>query len=111
LAAIRAAKSLGQRTLTSPGYGRLYPANLLDNLGHTGRAVELFRRAAGSAPGTTLALEKRVARLLQPLAGAPQDRMPTTVQVAFLLTFALIVAIALGAVYGERLVGPLLAFS
>ena len=37
--------------------------------------------------------------------------MPTTVQVAFLLTFALIVAIALGAVYGERLVGPLLAFS
>ncbi|MDB6011062.1 MAG: hypothetical protein JWL65_3312 [Gammaproteobacteria bacterium] len=28
--------------------------NLLDNLGHTGRAIEMFRRAAGSAPGTTL---------------------------------------------------------
>ena len=29
-------------------------ANLLDNLGHTSRAIEMFRGAAGSAPGTTL---------------------------------------------------------
>jgi tetratricopeptide (TPR) repeat protein len=29
-------------------------ANLLDNLGHTSRAIEMFRRAAGSATGTTL---------------------------------------------------------
>ena len=29
-------------------------ANLLDNLGHTRRAIEMFRRAAGSATGTTL---------------------------------------------------------
>ena len=29
-------------------------ANLLDNLGHPSRAVEMFRRAAGSAPGTPL---------------------------------------------------------
>ena len=29
-------------------------ANVLDNLGHTGRAIEMFRGAAGSAPGTTL---------------------------------------------------------
>jgi tetratricopeptide (TPR) repeat protein len=29
-------------------------ANLLDNLGHTSRAIEMFRRAAGSATGTTM---------------------------------------------------------
>jgi tetratricopeptide (TPR) repeat protein len=29
-------------------------ANLLDNLGHTSRAIEMFRRAAASATGTTL---------------------------------------------------------
>jgi tetratricopeptide (TPR) repeat protein len=29
-------------------------ANLLDNLGHTSRAIEMFRRAAGFATGTTL---------------------------------------------------------
>jgi tetratricopeptide (TPR) repeat protein len=29
-------------------------ANLLDNLGHTSRAIEMFRRAAGAATGTTL---------------------------------------------------------
>ena len=29
-------------------------ANLLDNLGHTSRAIEMFRRAAGSATETTL---------------------------------------------------------
>ena len=29
-------------------------ANLLDNLGHASRAIEMFRRAAGSATGTTL---------------------------------------------------------
>ncbi len=29
-------------------------ANLLDNLGHTSRAIEMFRHAAGSATGTTL---------------------------------------------------------
>ena len=61
--------------------------------------------------GSRSALEKRVARLLQPLAGTPRDRTPTTLQVASLLTLALMVAIALGAVYGERLVGTLLALS
>ncbi len=29
-------------------------ANLLDNLGHTARAIEVFRHAAAAAPGTTL---------------------------------------------------------
>ena len=57
------------------------------------------------------ALEERVARLLQPLA-SPSDNAPTTLQVAVLLTLALTAAVALGALYGERLVvGPLLAVS
>jgi Zn-dependent protease with chaperone function len=55
------------------------------------------------------ALEERVARLLQPLT-PPNDSTPTTLQLAVLLTLALMAAIALGALYGERLlVGPLLA--
>jgi hypothetical protein len=63
--------------------------------------------------GDRSALEERVARLLQPLAGEPRDRMPTTLQVAFLLSLALVVvvAVALGDVYGERFVGSLLALS
>ena len=61
--------------------------------------------------GNRSALEERIARLLQPLA-SPSDNAPTTLQVAVLLTLALVVAVALGALYGERLVvGPLLAVS
>lgn len=61
--------------------------------------------------GNRSALEERVARLLRPLA-LPCDNAPTTLQVAVLLTFAVAVALALGALYGERLVvGPLLAVS
>jgi hypothetical protein len=49
--------------------------------------------------------------LLQPLA-SPNDNAPTILQVAVLLTLALMIAVALGAFYGERLVvGPLLAVS
>jgi hypothetical protein len=75
-----------------------------------------FHRNIGTANcarliGDRSALEKRVARLLQPLAGTPPDRTPTTLQIASLLTLALMVAIALGAVYGERFVGTLLALS
>jgi BlaR1 peptidase M56 len=75
-----------------------------------------FHRNIGTATcarliGDRSALEQRVARLLQPLAGTPQDRTPTTLQVASLLTLALMAAIALGAVYGERFVGTLLALS
>lgn len=59
--------------------------------------------------GDRSALEERVARLLRPLA-SPSDTMPTTWLVAVLLTLALMTAIALGDLYGERLiVGPLLA--
>jgi hypothetical protein len=61
--------------------------------------------------GDRSALEERVERLLQPLGSAPQDRTPTTLQVAVVLALALIVALALGTIYGERFVGTLLAFS
>jgi hypothetical protein len=61
--------------------------------------------------GDRSALENRIARLLQPLASAPRDWIPTTLQAVSLLTLALVTATALGVVYGERLVGPLLAFS
>jgi hypothetical protein len=37
--------------------------------------------------------------------------MPTTLQVALSLALALIVALALGTIYGESFVGTLLAFS
>jgi len=37
--------------------------------------------------------------------------MPTALQVVSLLTLALVVAIALGLVYGEQFVRPLLAIS
>jgi BlaR1 peptidase M56 len=67
--------------------------------------------ACARLTGDRSALEDRVARLLQPLAGEPKDRMPTTLQVAFLLSLALLVAVALGVVYGERFVGTLLALS
>jgi tetratricopeptide (TPR) repeat protein len=49
LAAYRAAEEL--KPLPEASYRA---ANLLDNLGHTSRAIEMFRRAAGSATGTTL---------------------------------------------------------
>jgi hypothetical protein len=61
--------------------------------------------------GNRSALEERIARLLQPLA-SPADNAPGTVQVAVLLALALMIAVALGAIYGERLiVGPLLSVS
>jgi hypothetical protein len=61
--------------------------------------------------GDRSALEERVARLLQPLAGDPKDRTPTTLQVASVLSLALMIAVALGVVYGKRFVGTLLALS
>ena len=78
-------------------------------------SVRFHRNAAAGAcaqlTGDRSALEERVARLLEPLACEPKDRTPTTVQVAFLLSLAFAVAVALGVVYGERLVGTLLALS
>jgi beta-lactamase regulating signal transducer with metallopeptidase domain len=67
--------------------------------------------ACARLTGDRSALEERVARLLQPLTGAPKDKLPSPLQVAVRLMLALVVAITLGAVYGERLVGALLAIS
>jgi Zn-dependent protease with chaperone function len=67
--------------------------------------------ACARLTGDRSTLEERVARLLQPLASAPKDKMPTPLQVALRLVLALVVATTLGAVYGERFVGALLAIS
>jgi Zn-dependent protease with chaperone function len=67
--------------------------------------------ACARLTGDRSTLEERVARLLQPLASAPKDKMPTPLQVVLRLVLALVVALTLGAVYGERVVGALLAIS
>jgi beta-lactamase regulating signal transducer with metallopeptidase domain len=67
--------------------------------------------ACATLIGNRSALEERIARLLQPIA-ASNETAPSALQVAVLMAFALMVAVALGALYGERLfVGPLLAVS
>jgi Zn-dependent protease with chaperone function len=78
-------------------------------------SIRFHRESSGGicAPliGNRSALEERIARLLQPLA-SPRDNAPTNLQLAVLLSFALMLAVALGALYGERLlVGPLLSVS
>jgi hypothetical protein len=67
--------------------------------------------ACARLTGDRSALEERVARLLQPLAGEPKDRTPSPLQIALLVSLALAGAVALGVVYGERFVGTLLALS
>jgi BlaR1 peptidase M56 len=78
-------------------------------------SVRFHRNTAAGAcarlTGDRSALEERVARLLQPLTREPKVGTPTTLQVALLLMLALMVAVALGVVYGERFVGTLLALS
>jgi Zn-dependent protease with chaperone function len=61
--------------------------------------------------GNRSALEQRIARLLQPLPAAPQERDLSAIPAGMRLIGALLLALALGVVYGERLIGPLLAFS
>jgi len=78
-------------------------------------SIRFHRESSGGicAPliGNRSALEERIARLLQPLASS-RDNAPTNLQLAVLLSFALMLAVALGALYGERLlVGPLLSVS
>lgn len=78
-------------------------------------SIRFHRGRAGGicAPliGDRSALEERVARLLQPLPSQSDDT-PAIWRVAVLLTLALVTAVALGALYGERLIiGPLLAVS
>jgi hypothetical protein len=78
-------------------------------------SVRFHRNVTGGAYASLIgdrsALEERVARLLKPVASAPRDRMPTTLQVASFLSLALIAALALGTIYGEQFVGTLLALS
>jgi Zn-dependent protease with chaperone function len=78
-------------------------------------SVRFHRNATGGACarliGDRSSLEHRIARLLQPTADEPQDKMPTALQVVSLVTLALVVAIVLGIVYGEQFVRPLLAIS
>jgi beta-lactamase regulating signal transducer with metallopeptidase domain len=63
------------------------------------RNMTITAGAAGACArltGDRSALEERVARLLQPLAGDPKDRTPTTLQVAALLSLALVIAVLWG---------------
>ena len=61
--------------------------------------------------GDRSALEARIERLLQPLEAAPRDSIATYVQLAMLVTLALLAALGLGHIYGKWLVGALLALS
>ena len=78
-------------------------------------SVRFHRNVTGGAYASLIgdrsALEERVARLLKPIASAPPDNMPNALQVASFLALALIAALALGTIYGERIVGTLLALS
>jgi BlaR1 peptidase M56 len=56
-------------------------------------------------------LAARIARLLRPLPEAPPHRQPSQLVVAGSLATALLAAMVLGIVCGERLIGPLLALS
>ena len=71
-------------------------------------------RSAGiCAPliGERSALEERIERLLQPLATPPRASTPTSLQLVLLVTLTLLVALALGDIYGERVIGALLSLS
>jgi beta-lactamase regulating signal transducer with metallopeptidase domain len=69
------------------------------------------QRSCACLIGHQTALEERVARLLQPLSERSYESRSSAMQVAGLLTLSLLLAIALGAMFGERLVAPLLALS
>jgi BlaR1 peptidase M56 len=60
--------------------------------------------------GEASTLEERVARLLRPLPQSSQDGSPSLERAALLLTPALLLAVALGIAFGERILKPLLAF-
>ena len=78
-------------------------------------SVRFHRNGTGGAYarliGDRSALEERVARLLKPVASTPPGKIPTTLQVTACLSLALLIALALGTIYGERFVGTLLALS
>jgi BlaR1 peptidase M56 len=60
--------------------------------------------------GEASTLEERVARLLRPLPQPSQDGSPSLKRLALLLTTAVLLSVALGIAFGERILKPLLAF-
>jgi hypothetical protein len=61
--------------------------------------------------GERSALEERIERLLKPLAPPAQEATPTIWQLMLLVTCTLLVALALGDLYGERIIGALLSLT
>jgi hypothetical protein len=61
--------------------------------------------------GERSVLEERIERLLQPLEAPARAATPTSLQLVLLVTFTLLVALTLGDIYGERVVGALLSLS
>jgi hypothetical protein len=75
-----------------------------------------LRREAIRSPGVTLtgdpsALEKRIARLLDPLANRPEDTRTCSRLVLSALVTSLLLSVALGSVFGERIVRTLLSIA
>jgi hypothetical protein len=74
-----------------------------------------FQLGSATADATLMSqppgLEARIARLLRPLPEAPPHREPSQLVVVGSLATALIAAMVLGIVCGERLISPLLALS
>ena len=61
--------------------------------------------------GTEVRLQERIARLLKPLPDAPAKQSLSFVRLAGLIALACAIAVACGALFGERLIGPLLALT
>lgn len=61
--------------------------------------------------GERSALEERIERLLQPLATPARDSTPGILKLVLLLTVSLLAALALGDIYGERVIGALLSLT
>jgi hypothetical protein len=74
-----------------------------------------FQLGSAMADGTLMdqpkGLQARIARLLRPLPQTPPHREPSPLIFAGSLVTALLAATVLGIVFGERLIGPLLALS
>jgi len=64
--------------------------------------------ATATLTGDASFIQERIARLLNPLAVQSEGRGPSSRLVLWLLTPSLLLAVALGSVFGERVVGTLL---
>jgi len=79
-------------------------------------ALLRFHNRSSAAPcarltGEASALKERVARLLQPLPHSEEKRRSSIKRLAILLIPALLLALALGLAFGERVIEPLLAIA